>query len=338
MKKRIALLLFAVLLLTASGCGSSIGGYIPPAGLTVNYLQGKWTQLVSTGSFAAMSEDGHIVLYQDGQKRYLEDTAAEILSHRTAGVICADENSVYYYTETFAEVYGEGNGLRVYRYFPETQTQKIVYRDTGVSNTDGFLGLEDVFQWNRLASGHLRDNYYFLVDGDTVFPVYTLLSFLVKEAERQGKEISFPEEDFRLAMSGPLLWFADTAGKLWRFDCSSRAFSPLPYDNVQDFFTATGLLFVIPSRNADIDVLDKDGEKKTTVAMNGRFVNRLTLDGDLIFLQVDGGDFIRIDRDLQSTYFSVGFTFNGLSDYRWTVRDRELFYWDGDSVSKRTLF
>ena len=205
MKKRIALLLIFVLLLTASGCGSSIDGYVPSAGLTVNYLQGMRTQLVSTGSFTAMSEDGHIVLYHDGQKRYLEDTAAEILSHRTAGVISADENSFYYYTETTAEVYGEGNGLRVYRYDPETRKSKLVFRDNSVSNTDGFLGLEDVFQWDRLASGHLRDNYYFLVDGDTVFPVYTLLTFLVEEAERQGKEISFPEEDFHLSMSGPLL-------------------------------------------------------------------------------------------------------------------------------------
>ena len=61
MKKRIALLLIFVLLLTASGCGSSIDGYVPSAGLTVNYLQGMRTQLVSTGSFTAMSEDGHIV-------------------------------------------------------------------------------------------------------------------------------------------------------------------------------------------------------------------------------------------------------------------------------------
>ena len=321
------LLLFLVLLISAAafGCTGKTELELPQS-LEFNYL--SQSEMVSCGEyFICMGDDMHIRILSETGTAFADDNAIEATMQKSIKLLGGDDTSFYYSELETAERYGKGTGFRVYRHFAATGKKELVYKDTLVSNTEGFLGLEEMLSIDRLTTGYYMDRMTrFVIIGNKAIPEYKLAEKLRAAAADTFPEMKLPDSQFRFAVSGGVCFFADSFGTLYRYQAEKGDVEKLPFENVYAFFTAGERLFVAPENGADLEVFDISGEPLGSVNMhNIPFVGNLVIDGTDIFLQTADFEIVHVDVDLVLTR-------TGLYSYdnRWTIKEGVLYrYLDG---------
>ena len=121
---------------------------------------------------------------------------------------------------------------------------------------------------------------------------------------------------------------------LWLYNEKSGEFTPLSYSSVSCFFVTADRLFVVPEYGSDIDVLDLDGNKLSSIETNGLGLGYpVAFDGDDIYISAAGFELARIDHS-----FTLHRTGIIRQDVRWTVKDGTLYsYSDGGIVGQTII-
>lgn len=333
--KRTAILLAFILALTAvfPACSDKTRLALPE-GQTANYLEQRY-MLFCRDRFVCQRDDMHYMLFSQGGARFLDENPVEAVMQKDVALLGADGDSVYYAELVTAEHYGKGTGFRVYRCYPETGRRKLIYKDVAVSGTDGLMGLEDVLKLSPLTVDHLmQSNAFFLINGDSATPEYELADRLRQKAAEKGFDIKLPDSQLRIAVSGSRFYFVDSLGALWLYNEKSGEFTPLSYSSVSCFFVTADRFFVVPEYGSDIDVLDLDGNKLSSIETNGLGLGYpVAFDGDDIYISAAGFELARIDHS-----FTLHRTGIIQQDVRWTVKDGTLYsYSDGGIVASGTI-
>lgn len=325
MRKHVFILLILLFSAASFGCTGRTEVEFPQDA-EYNYL--SQTGMVSCGDYSAyLGDDMHIRIISVNGIAFADDNAIEATMQKSIKLLGADDVSLYYSELGTAEHYGKGTGFRVYRFYPKTGEKKLVYKDTLVSNTDGFLGLEDMLSIDRLTTGYYMDQTArFLMIGNEAIPEYKLAEKLRTVAADTFPDMKLPDSQFRFVVSGGVCFFADSFGTLYRYGSETGTIEKLPYENVYAFFTVRDKLYVASEYGSELAVLDLSGEKVDTVDMHGiPFIGGLVIDGEDIYLQAADFEIIRLDADLILTQTGLY-----LNDNRWTVKDGALrFFAEG---------
>jgi hypothetical protein len=332
MKKLFWLALIQLLLVLLAGCGKkSVLDEIPNTA-QANYMEHG--QLCKCGDTILFCDDHGLNLMKNGIVRSLDPNVVASMSEKAprTEVIAARDNAIYWLSETYAEQYGEGNGVRIYRYDPKTGDSELVHKDVSISNTDGLLGLEDIFHLPMLTSGHINGDGGYLILEDRVIPGWDILKAIQAEADAQKLDLHLPDDYFSFALTNGNLFFNDASYKLWRFCLANHSFHCLDVDRVLSYFVFDGRLFVIPTYGADIEVFSPEGSRIQAVPVDGFGCSgSLIQDNGVLWLEGESG-FLCIDSQLRTR--KVNFP---LADYRWTIENAILYYYENDTINELVL-
>ena len=301
-------------------------GVVLPEGKASNYL--LHTGMLSSGDyFFVKADDGSFRCFGPEGEQSVDQNAIDALKHRELNPIGADEESFYFEEVVSAEQYGKGHGRCIYRYFPKDGSVKLLGRSTSVSNTDGLLGLDEVFGMEPLLAPHSNlGSIYYAFDGNAVFPGYAIRETLMEAAKNKNLQLLLPREDFRFASRGSNLFFADALGGLYKCDTRTYAFTRLEYDSVSVFFLKDDTLYVLPSESNRLDLLDVNLNKLASVNLDGKWIGHVCFDGDRIYFE-SGFEVYYIDgahRVHDTGYFTM--------DNRWCVKNGTIYQFDGKTV------
>lgn len=326
MKKISLLLLILLSLLFLNSCSSDKTEYEN----VYNYMQS--TAILSCGNhFVKLNNRVPYVFSENEENGYsVISNSVELTQAGIIRILYADNVSFYYSTVEASNNYGNGNGYRIYRYFPESGNKELVYSDVSITNFDSTLGLEDIFNISAPTSGNdisFSSGFYF--DGDIVIPDYKMKHIILEIIEKQELDIELFSSGFRFAVTDNKVLFADVMGKIWQYNPKIGTIKKFYDETVLNFFVTDKNIFVISSITGKISALDLYGNiLKEFETIDADFsLNSLQISDNACFLLDDNCNIWYIDSNLNMSKT----LFKSLSGY-WCIRDNQIMIFEEDYV------
>ncbi len=295
-----------------------------------NYMQS--TVVLSCGNhFVKLNNKVPYVFSEDEENGYsVISNSVELTQTGIMRLLYADDVSFYYSTIEASSNYGNGNGYRIYRYFPERGNKVLVYSDVSITNFDSVLGLEDVFNISAPTSGNnisFSSGFYF--DGEVVIPDYKMKQIVLDIIEKQEMDIELFSSGFRFAVTDNKVLFADVMGKIWQFNPKTGVIKKFYDETVLNFFVTDKNIFVISSITGKTSVLDLYGNilkefETTDVEFS---LNSLQISDNGCFLLDDDCNIWYIDSNLNMSKT----LFKSLSGC-WCIRDNKIMIFEEKPV------
>lgn len=221
---------------------------------------------------------------------------------RTYSLIAADDESFYYYANSYSESYGVSNGTRIYRYFVETGRSEIVYRDVSLTNFDAFLGLDEILNFYAPISNVSGGLSGYCVNGQHILTQSDIVELLLNDAKVQDVVLNIDSRAIRYCISNRKIFFTDAEDNLWVYDSKTKKTYTLPFCDISAFFVTQRNLFVIPSFGDNISVCDLDGNFIKEVEIYGvKFsaLNSLQIENNKVYFKDENNIVWVIDENLK---------------------------------------
>lgn len=297
MKKIICLIISFVCVFLLTSCSYEKTEYKK----VYNYMQA--TALLCCGDYIITIKDKVPYVYNTKDKKGYS-VISDAVSQTKSGVIrlmyAADDSFYYMLTET-AEKYGSGNGYRIFRFYPETRKEKLIFKDVSVTNFDSVLGLEDIIDISAPSSGHsVSYSGCFYFDNNKVIPYYKMKDEVLKSASVKNIETNSYASELRFAVSNGYIFFTDITDTLIRYDPNNDEYEKFVSYCVEDFWVTQNNVFIRDENDLSLTAYDFEGNPVKTYFQKGLSFPRgsLRLHNDECYMLCEDGSLYHIDENL----------------------------------------
>ena len=306
-----------------------------------NYLTS--TSMFSTGNkFITLGDESTTInliqANENGTQIYkVQENAVDETQNehsRTYSLIAADDESFYYYVNSYSESYGVSNGTRIYRYFIKTGRNEIVYRDVSLTNFDAFLGLDEILNFYAPTSNVSGGLSGYCVNGEHILIQSDIVELLLNNTKVQDVDLNIDSRAIRYCISNRKVFFTDADDNLWVYDSKTKKTYTLPFCDISAFFVTQSNLFVIPSLGDNISVCDLEGNFIKEIEIYGaKFsaLNSLQIENNRAYFKDENNIVWVIDENLKVVDASLI-----EPEAEWTVKKGVVYIWNNGELKPQT--
>lgn len=306
-----------------------------------NYMTS--TEMLSAGNtFITLGDESKTInliqTYENGTQVYkVQENAVDEIQNkhnRIYSLISADDNSFYYYLNSFSNAYGVSNGTRIYRYDIKTGKAEVVYRDVSLTNFDAFLGLDEILDFYAPTGNNSGGLSGYCINGKEIMTQSVLVELLLDKIKEHDLDLNINSRAIRYCISNRNVFFTDISDNLWVYNSETKEILRLPFYNVSAFFVTKNNLFVIPSLGDNISVCDIDGNFVKEIEIFGaKFstLNSLQIENNRVYFKDENNIVWVIDENLKVVDASLI-----EPDVSWTVKEGVIYTWNNGELKPLT--